>query len=639
MLRTCAFALLSLFVVGSLQVPAPWLVPSPALAVIGPCTPGFSQPTGSPINVADAPVAVVASDFDGDSRLDLAVAHGTSSTALILLGNGSGGFTQEGLAVPAGIGPSAMVAGDFNGDGRPDLAVAGFVSNDVTILLRHPLGGFLQEGAGIPIGDDPAALAVGDFNGDGRSDLAVGNSFTDSVTIHVRNLANTGFTQVGAPIGLVGHAASVAVGHFNTDANVDLAVALSTSSTIAILLGNGNGTFVQAPLSPIAVPSLPVSVVAASFNGDGFTDLAVASSGADSVSILLGNGSGSFGVAAGSPITVGDNPFSLAVGSFDDDGDADLAVANNGSNTVSILLGSGSGGFAPAAGSPVASPGAPRAVAVGRFNGDNALDLAVANIGADTVTVVLNSCLVADLGVSIAAAPEAVVGGPDLTYTVTVTNAGPDPAATVVLTDVLPASATFVSLTAPGGWSCTTPSIGAIGKVTCSISALPVGSSTLTLVVRPTGADTLNTTVTVEAVTADGSAANNSASTNTTARAPAPVPTATPGVCAPRPRLSMATIPAGPGRLQVTIATSGQPATPGNRLQQLRATVPGNARLDVPGGPNDLSGQATLPVGDGTQPVVFFVRRVGDGAVTVPLVAVDACGEWSTFVGGGSSAF
>jgi hypothetical protein len=61
--------------------------------------------------------------------------------------------------------------------------------------------------------------------------------------------------------------------------------------------------------------------------------------------------------------------------------------------------------------------------------------------------------------------------------------------------------------------------------------------------------------------------------------------------------------------------------------------------LDVPNGPNDLTGQQSLPVGDGSQPVVVFVRRVGPGALTMPLRATDGCGEWPTFVGIGSAPF
>ena len=79
--------------------------------------------------------------------------------------------------------------------------------------------------------------------------------------------------------------------------------------------------------------------------------------------------------------------------------------------------------------------------------------------------------------------------------------------------------------------------------------------------------------------------------------------------------------------------------TPSNQLTQLTATIPANSLVDVVNGPSDLNGQQTLPVGNGTQPVVFIVRRIGAGSVTVPLRVTDTCGEWRTFVGGGNAAF
>jgi hypothetical protein len=122
---------------------------------------------------------------------------------------------------------------------------------------------------------------------------------------------------------------------------------------------------------------------------------------------------------------------------------------------------------------------------------------------------------------------------------------------------------------------------------------------------------------------------------------PTSTPTSSPvaAACNPRPKVTVNAVAAGGGRLQVTVSSGTAPATPGNRLTQLTVTIPANARVDVQNGPQDVSGQQTLPVGDGTQPAVFFVRRVAPGAITVPLVASDTCGNWPSFVGGGANAF
>jgi hypothetical protein len=110
-------------------------------------------------------------------------------------------------------------------------------------------------------------------------------------------------------------------------------------------------------------------------------------------------------------------------------------------------------------------------------------------------------------------------------------------------------------------------------------------------------------------------------------------------VCDPRPAVGVTAVPDGSARLRVTISAGTGSAVPGNRLFQIRATIPANARVDMVGGTSNLSGQQSLPIGNGTQPVVFVVRRTSPGAVTIPLVVTDTCGEWKTFVGGGPTAF
>jgi hypothetical protein len=137
----------------------------------------------------------------------------------------------------------------------------------------------------------------------------------------------------------------VSVGDFNGDGNQDLAVANEYSNSVSVLLGNGSGGFTAATGSPYSTGSYPVSLAVGDFNGDGIQDLAVANEYSNSISVLLGNGSGGFTAATGSPFSVGSDPLSVAVGDFNGDGIQDLAVANVYGYNVTILLGNGSGGF------------------------------------------------------------------------------------------------------------------------------------------------------------------------------------------------------------------------------------------------------------------------------------------------------
>jgi hypothetical protein len=230
-------------------------------------------------------------------------------------------------------------------------------------------------------GHGAASVAVGDFNRDGRLDLAVANSDDYNVSILLGD--GTGnFTLASSP-GAGYQPESVAAGDFNGDGKLDLAVANQMSTNVSILLGDGTGHFKLA--SSPAVGYGPVSVAVGDFNGDGKLDLVVANALSNTVSILLGYGTGHFKLAS-SP-AAGSSPSSVAVGDFNGDGKLDLAVGNYGSNTVSILLGDGTGNFTLAS-SPAVGEG-PMSVAVGDFNGDGKLDLAVANYNGNTVSILL----------------------------------------------------------------------------------------------------------------------------------------------------------------------------------------------------------------------------------------------------------
>ena len=175
---------------------------------------------------------------------------------------------------------------------------------------------------------------------------------------------------------------AVAVGDFNGDGKRDLATANNGSANVSVLLGDGNGTFGAASNFPLAPGSHPDALAVGDFNGDGKPDLVTANAVSNDVSVLLGDGTGGFGPAAS--FGVGTMPSSVVVGDFNGDGEPDLATANVAD--VSILLNNGSGGFGPAHSFAV---GFPASVAVGDFNGDGRLDLATANDTASNVSVVL----------------------------------------------------------------------------------------------------------------------------------------------------------------------------------------------------------------------------------------------------------
>ena len=369
--------------------------------------PTFAPGPGSPFAVGDGPHSIADADFNRDGRADVATANVGSDNVSILLGNGAGGYTA-GATVPVGDEPHGLAVGDFNRDGRVDLAVANAGSDDISILLGNGSGGF-SSALGSPVGVAPSPwyVAVEDLNRDGRQDLAIthaGVTVVDGVRVfgqEVTILLGDGsgrFSQApGSPmrVGVIPY--GVAIADVNGDRKLDLAVANQFSSTIALLLGNGDGTFVQTAGPPVPPNSAPSWIAAEDYDGDGDIDLAITLKGLNTVAIFLGNGAGGFAPGSVNPVDRG--PTAVAAADLNGDGRYDLAVSNQFGDTVSILVGNGDGTFRQAAGSPIPVGDNPLALTITAANRDGRLDLAVANFGPfdvpapDSVTVLLNSTL------------------------------------------------------------------------------------------------------------------------------------------------------------------------------------------------------------------------------------------------------
>jgi hypothetical protein len=352
----------------------------------------FAAASGSPVPVQSANYAVVG-DFRGQGKPDLAIAQ-NGPQVYIYLANGDGTFTQASgspVSIPRAPWDSLpdplmvfLATGDFNSSGKLGMAVANLMEENVPILLGNGDGTFTIPTSFVNSeGSYTDAIAVGDFLGNGNLDLAVANSPGMPIDI-VLGCGDGAFNQV--PISANGNLTSAfmpVVGDFNGDGKLDIAVTgggytPTPVNAVTILLGNGDGTFTVAQNSTFATGSDPWAIVAADFNGDGKLDLAVTNEGDSTVTILLGNGDGTFTPATGSPVSVGGGPYALVAEDLNSDGKLDLVVANQNDSTLSILLGNGDGTFTPSAGSPISLGAVPMSVALGDFNNSGRLGIAVA---------------------------------------------------------------------------------------------------------------------------------------------------------------------------------------------------------------------------------------------------------------------
>jgi sigma-B regulation protein RsbU (phosphoserine phosphatase) len=318
------------------------------------------------------PESVAVGDFNGDGIPDLAVAN--LAGVSVLLGNGDGSF-QPARTFSAGNDPLAVAVGDFNGDGVLDLVEANYGSDDVTVLLGNGDGSF-QGARNFPAGSRPDSVAVGDFDGDGVPDIVVANanrSGNGAASVLLGN--GDGLFQAPRTFGASYNPTSVMVADLNRDGALDLVV---SGSTVSVLLGNGDGSF-QA-WRAVA----PGTAAVGDFNGDGIPDLAVAADGNGTVGVLLGNGDGSFQL----PRTyfVGQDVRSVAVGDFNRDGLLDVVAMGS---TLRVLLGNGDSSLQVAPVSYIAGS-FPMAAVVADFNRDGWPDLAVANHGTNDVSILPN---------------------------------------------------------------------------------------------------------------------------------------------------------------------------------------------------------------------------------------------------------
>lgn len=395
----CASLLVTLISCGSGSV-IPSLNPAPAPAPLV-----FSSPGNIPSRGLQ-PTSIALGDFNGDGKLDIVVSNSSSDTIAVFLNQGDGTF---GDPVVTSIQVAAetlgsLAVGDFNEDGKADVVVAavgGLQAGDI-VLLGNGDGTF-KELAPIPNSAGFFQAKVADLNGDKHLDLIT----TSGVFLGKGDGTFPTFVPLpGGGFGalLVTPDTAIGVGDFNGDGKLDIVASSpgaqpSPAGELDFYAGNGDGTL-QPVVAYSLPPSAPGSLAVGDFNNDGKLDLLVGYP--NMASIVLGNGDGTFQLAASSRLGVYSeivmtptlsNSMALQTGDFGSEGKTDALVGDYNLGTLTLVLNSGIGQFPIPAASQFQfslSPGI-AGIAVGDLNGDGHPDIAVVNSKTNEISVIFST--------------------------------------------------------------------------------------------------------------------------------------------------------------------------------------------------------------------------------------------------------
>lgn len=349
--------------------------------------------------VGSAPWGLTLGDLDRDGDLDLATANRNEGTASLLFNNGTGSFpsiqTLSGLTTP-----EAITAADLDDDGDLDLAITNAAGPGTISLFRNEGGASFVFAGSVTADNRPHAVAASDLDGDGDLDLVISNLNSSSLSI-LRNDGPMTFIELST-IPVASAPELPAIGDLDLDGDPDLAVPHFGNAGVELLYNNGGNDFTLD--TTILVGTQAHLPTAADLNGDGNLDILVPNFGSKEFTILENLGAGQFNSV---PASVSGDPWATASGDFDSDGDLDFVIANYGAASNNIAVWINAGNLIFNQNSPVPVGDRPHVVVAGDLDGDGDLDLATANEGASSVSILKNN-LATDIGTS-ATAPDRIV--------------------------------------------------------------------------------------------------------------------------------------------------------------------------------------------------------------------------------------
>ncbi|CAF0975299.1 unnamed protein product [Rotaria sp. Silwood1] len=343
-----------------------------------------------------SPYSIAAGDLNNDGSIDIAVTNQDTKNIGIFFGHGNGTFSSQ-TTIPIGFESilTMIAIADLNNDTILDIVVSDLGKGDgnISVLYGYGYGKFaMLKTYSTGVNSYPTCFVIYDFNNDNRVDLAIIIPNTATIIIMLRDKITPFATQITISIGNDSSPTSVAVGDFNNDDRLDIAVANAGTHNIGILLGHGNGSFDEQTTYSTGDSSNPVWIVVNDFNNDHQLDIIVANFFTSNIGIFFGYGNGTFAEIIYYSTGIGSSPCSIAVADLDKDNRLDLVVANLGTNNIVVFYGLDNGVFGNPLSYSVNYNARPVSVSIGDFNYDGWLDIAVACYGTDYVEIFLQTC-------------------------------------------------------------------------------------------------------------------------------------------------------------------------------------------------------------------------------------------------------